>query len=91
MRQAARLLAQRDGADVQLLDLVDAADGHAALLAQRQAVREAAAVEGRHEVHLRSWATFWEVLYDATVLILLSLAVFNGLCQAVWKAAAEDR
>ena len=54
MRQAARLLAQRDGADVQLLDLVVAADGHAALLAQRQAVREAAAVEGRHEVHLRS-------------------------------------
>ena len=54
VRQAARLLAKGHGADVELLDLVDAADGHGALLGQRQAVREAAAVEARHEVHLRA-------------------------------------
>jgi hypothetical protein len=54
VRQAARLLAERHGADVQLLDLVDAADGHRALLRDRQAVREAGAVEAGHEVDLRS-------------------------------------
>jgi len=51
--EAARLLGEGHGADVQLLDLVDAADCHGALLGQRQAVREAAAVEVRHEIHLR--------------------------------------
>ena len=54
VREAARLLAQGHSADVELLDLIDAADSHGALLGQRQAVWEAAAVEARHEIHLRN-------------------------------------
>jgi hypothetical protein len=40
VRDAARLLVQRHRADVQLLDLVDGADGHGALLGDGQAAGE---------------------------------------------------
>ncbi len=52
VRNAARLFPQGHGANVQLLDLINAPDGHGAFLGQRQAVWKAAAVEARHEVHL---------------------------------------
>eukprot|EP00951_Prasinocladus_malaysianus_P021724 scaffold180313_cov41-Prasinocladus_malaysianus.AAC.1 len=58
MADAPGLLAQRDGPDVQLLDLVYSPHSHAAFRRDRQAVREARAVKAGHEVHLKAKSKF---------------------------------
>ena len=52
MRDASRLLAQWDGAYVELLYVVDAADGEIRLGREREGVREGVAVEGTRVEHL---------------------------------------
>eukprot|EP00982_Pelagococcus_subviridis_P002372 18413-Pelagococcus_subviridis.AAC.2 len=52
MRDPPRLLAQRHGANVQFLNVVDASDRELALRRQRERVRERVAVERTHVKHL---------------------------------------
>ena len=54
MADPARLLAQRHGADLELLDAVQGADHEQVLLGDDQGVGEGRAVEAGHVVYLHS-------------------------------------
>lgn len=57
--QAARLLPHRHRPDVQLLDLINAANAQTCLLGNGQAVRKAGTVEAGHQIHLHGISATW--------------------------------